>query len=288
MICSIETYSTVQKVGEEQALHLIKEAGFEGVDYSFYWLPADSLFYTDSIAYAKGLKEILKREGLACKQAHAPFDMVFGDAFDRSNAHYDGVIRAMECAAILGAEILVVHGVKIPPEKGSISTVDYNTEFYRSLLPDARRLGIKIAVENLFTSDKKCGCYRGVLGTPEEQCEILHRLASPQLCACVDLGHAALTGIEPDIYLRRMDPQALACLHIQDHDYHRDGHLLPFMGKFDWDAIAAALREKQYRGDIDLEVYGFITPIPTELLPQALRYACETANYVREFVRSRG
>ncbi len=285
MICSIETYSTVKKVGEEQALHWIAEAGFEGVDYSFYWLPADSLFHTDPLAYAEKLKGSLAKEGLVCKQAHAPFDMAFGDSFDRSNAHYNGVVHAMECAAMLGAEIIVVHGVKIPQEKGSISTVDYNTEFYRSLIPYAERFGIKVAVENLFTSDKKCGCYRPVIGTPEEQCEILRRLASPYLCACVDVGHAALTGIEPDIYLRRMDAKALACLHIQDHDYHRDGHLLPFMGRFEWNAIAAALREKHYEGDISLEVYGFIEPIPPAFLPQALRYACQTAKYVRELVR---
>lgn len=282
MIRSVETYAIRKKVGDLRALTMIREAGFEGVDYSFYWLPADSpMLGREYLAYAEELRRHMDEIGLCCRQAHAPFDMKFGDSFDESNPHYLAIVRAMEAAAVLGAERIVVHAVKIPQEYGGINLIDYNTEFYGSLSPYCERFGIKVAVENLFTSDKKCGCYRGVIGTPEEQCDLIRRLGSPMFCACVDLGHAALTGIEPEIFLRRMDPSLLACLHIQDLDYVKDRHTLPFGGTLNWDGILSALRDARYTGDISFEIYGFLDPIPAELLPAALSYAASVGAYIR-------
>ncbi|MBR2353845.1 MAG: TIM barrel protein [Clostridia bacterium] len=283
MILSTEIHSVRKKVGDRRALALLREAGFEGIDYSFYWLPEDHPMKGEGyLAYAKELREYMNGLGLVCRQAHAPFDMKFGDAFDASNAHYLSVVRAMEAAAALGAERIVVHAVKIPQEHGAINLLDYNTEFYRSLLPYCQRFGIKVAVENLFTSDKKCGCYREVLGKPEELSELIRRLASPHFCACVDLGHAALGGIEPEIFLRRMDPSLVECLHIQDLDYVKDRHVLPFGGTLNWNGILSALKDMNYRGDVNFEIYGFLDPIPVELLPAALRYAASVGEYLRE------
>ena len=37
MRLSVETYDLVQKFGNEKAFKLLKNAGFEVVDYSLYW-----------------------------------------------------------------------------------------------------------------------------------------------------------------------------------------------------------------------------------------------------------
>ncbi len=283
MVRSVETFSLRKKVGDLRALELVAEAGFEGIDYSFYWLPADHPMGGENfLAYAAELRERMDRLGLCCHQAHAPFDMVFGDSFDESNAHFCGIVRAMEAATVLGAERIVVHAVKIPPERGGVNLLDYNVEFYRSLVPYCQRFGIKIAVENLFTTDRKCNCFRSVLGTPEDLCAVIRRVGSPYLVACLDIGHAALTGVDPDLFIRRMEPGMLAALHIQDTDYMKDRHVLPFEGNLDWDAILAALRDVNYRGDVSFEIYGFLTPIPEELLPAALQYAASVGKYLAE------
>ena len=39
MKLSIETYAIREKVGDEQAIRLLKAAGFDGIDYSFYYTP---------------------------------------------------------------------------------------------------------------------------------------------------------------------------------------------------------------------------------------------------------
>ena len=283
MIRSLETYSLRQKVGDVRALELIAAAGFEGIDYSFYWLPAEHPMAGEQfLSYADELKERMDRLGLCCHQAHAPFNMVFGDVFDESGDHFRGVVRAMEAASRLGAKRIVVHAVKIPPEHGGVNLLDYNVEFYRALAPYCRRFGIKVAVENLFTSDKKCKCYRGVIGTPEEQCDLIRRIGSPDFCACVDIGHAALVGTEPELFIRRMDASLLECLHIQDLDYAKDRHVLPFGGALNWDAILSALRDANYQGDVSFEIYGFLNPIPEELLPAALAYAASVGKYLMD------
>ena len=281
MLRSVETYTLVKKVGDERALALVAEAGFEAIDYSFYWLPDGHPFKGENyLSYADSLKEKMDALGLRCNQAHAPFEMVFGDAFDESGEHFRGVVRAMEAAAHLGAKRIVVHAVKIPEAHGAINLIDYNVEFYRALSPYCRRFGIKVAVENLFTTDRRCNCFRGVVGTPEEQCDLIRRIGSPDFCACVDIGHAALTGIEPSIFLRRMDASLLQCLHIQDLDYAKDRHFLPFGGTLDWSAILSALRDANYSGDVSFEIYGFLDPVPVELLPAALSYAASVGKYL--------
>ena len=283
MIRSVETFSIRKKVGDVRALELIAEAGFEGVDYSFYWFPEGHPMRGEGyLSYARELRGHLDRLGLVCRQAHAPFEMVFGDVFDESGEHFRGIVRSMEAAAVLGARRIVVHAVKIPEEHGAVNLLDYNVEFYRALAPYCRKFGIKVAVENLFTTDRRCNCYRGVVGTPEEQCSLIRRIGSPDFVACVDIGHAALTGIEPSIYLRRMDPSLLECLHIQDIDYEKDRHFLPFGGTLDWDGILSALRDARYEGDVSFEIYGFLGPIPTELLPAALSYAASVGGYLAE------
>lgn len=280
MLRSVETYALRRKVGDVRALSLIREAGFEAFDYSFYWLSSDHPMCRESyLDYAKTIRAEADRLGLVCRQAHAPFEMTFGDSFEESNEHFRGIVRSMEAAALLGAKRIVVHALNIPQEYGHIDTVAYNAEFYRSLLPFCERFDIKIAVENLFVSDKKSGCYRGLLGTPEELCAVIHRVGSPYLCACVDLGHASLTGIEPEYFIRRMDTSVLECLHIQDTDYKKDLHTLPFGGNLNWDGVLSALRDTHYSGDVNFEIYGFLSPLPEELLPSALRYAADLGAY---------
>jgi sugar phosphate isomerase/epimerase len=281
MITSVETFALQKKVGDIRTLELCAEAGLGGIDYSFYWLPADHPMMGENfLAYADELKKTMDGLGLVCHQAHAPFDMVFGDVFDESGEHFRGIVRAMEAAKRMGAERIVVHAVKIPPEHGRINLIDYNVEFYRALVPYCQRFDIKVAVENLFTTDRKCQCYRSVLGSPEDVCAVLRRVGSPYLVACLDIGHAALTGVEPELFIRRMDPGTLAALHIQDNDYRRDAHVLPFGGLLDWNAILSALKDVNYRGDVSFEIYGFLSPLPEELLPAALRYVASVGDYL--------
>ena len=133
------------------------------------------------------------------------------------------------------------------------------------------KYGICVAVENLFNR----------IRTPEELNRIVERIGSPYIVACVDVGHAALTGHKPEDFIAGMNPDILACLHVQDVDYKEDRHMLPFTESLDWTAIMTSLKKKGYKGDITLEIIKYLDQHPVELLPDALAFSAKIANHLR-------
>lgn len=269
------------RFGEKKALRLIKDAGFDSVDYSFYWAEPGFLMASDNYrSYAQSLRNYLDEIGLSCNQAHAPFEMAYGHPFDTSDEGYLNVVRAIESAAILGAEQIIVHALPMPEDTGEADFMAYNLAYYESLEPYAQKSGIKIAVENLFGYDEKRKCHKGVLGRPEQHLQMMDMLNPDVFTVCVDVGHASLTGYEPQNYIRYFSGKQLTALHIQDTDYLFDRHVLPFTGEFDWTAICEALNEIGYQGDLTFEVFSFINKFPDELIPDVLSFCATVGRFL--------
>ena len=281
MKLSLESYILTSKFEGFEGFKLIKEAGFDCVDMSYYWQKPDSPLLDDGYRdYAIRLKTYLDELGLVCNQAHAPFDIKHGEAFDESNPHYLGIIRSIESAAILGAKNIVVHTVVSPKGSSSFFDHEYNFAFFKSLQPLCERFNIRIAVENLFVMDDKRKYYRGRLGTAKELCTFIRELNSPYFVACVDVGHAAMTGNEPERFISEMDSDLLQALHIQDGNYREDCHTIPFLGNFNWKEIMKALKEKGYEGELNFEIVKYLKNIPNELILDALRFAEKVGRYL--------
>jgi len=280
MKLSMETYVLHQRYGDEKAFELLRQAGFDGVDYSFYghedpWFVKDD--YRD---YAVRLKKTLERMEMTCVQAHAPFNMEYGDAFAMEEPHYLELVRAIESAAILGAKCIVVHALELPLVARVEEFEEVNYQYYKSLQPYCEKFGIQIAVENLFQVDEKRKCCKGMFGSPRELCAILRRLNSDCFTACVDVGHASLTGWEPEHFLLDMEPRFLGAVHIQDTDYLWDRHTLPFTADFNWAAIMAALKKQNFRGPMNLEIFSYLERFPDGLIPDALGMAVKVGRYL--------
>ena len=104
----IETYIPRMYLGDEEAFKLIKETGFDGVDYSFYYMkPDNTVLGNDYLEHAHRLKALLDKYSLVCNQTHAPFNSIYGNPFDWSDAMYLSIVRAMESSAIMGAKHIV-------------------------------------------------------------------------------------------------------------------------------------------------------------------------------------
>ena len=99
--------------------------------------PLQSIYYAD---FAKKLRKIGEDCGIVCNQSHAPFPVRCADI--RSYLK-----RAIECTAIAGGEICVIHpdNDKSPEE---------NAEMYFELLPFAKEHNVKIATENMWNWNK--------------------------------------------------------------------------------------------------------------------------------------
>ncbi len=280
MKLSMETFSACIKLGERNGFKAIKDAGFDCVDYSFYGdVNPPEVLGEKYAEHAKEVRAILDELGLTCNQAHAPFWMEYGDPFDVKFIKYKELIRSFEAASIMGAENIVVHSLAVPV---GIDVMDYNEKYYKSLEPYCKKFGIKVAIENLFYYDNKSDCYCGRIHTPEMLYDMLERLDSEWFVVCVDVGHAGVTGIEPDEMIKALDNKVLRALHIHDNDYKEDSHLFPYHGKFDWNKIMSALKEIDYQGDLTLEVPDQLHGFEVDFLPDAIVYAGKIAKSLAE------
>lgn len=278
MKLSVELSALTDKFGDFKAVELAKKAGFDAVDYSFYWNNEKEEVLGDTyIEYAKKLREHLDAVGIKCNQAHAPFSMGYGCAFNTSDKKYLWLTHAIESAAILGAENIIVHALTVP--KG-VNFESYNIDYYKSLIPYCEKFGIRVAVENLFAVDTKRKRLIGKLGSPEELSGIVEKIASPWITACVDVGHASLTGYEPEEFIEKMKPGMIKALHIQDNDYVSDRHVVPFTGEINWSAVMAALKNVGYDGDLTFEIFNFLKKLPDALIPDGLSFAASVGRYL--------
>lgn len=278
MKLSVEIYELIKKFGDYKAVEIVKEAGFDAIDYSYYWDNENERVLGDNYReYAENLKRHLDKTGIVCNQAHAPFSLKYGTAFDISEPEYLWLVHSLESAAILGAKNIIVHSVGVP--KG-VDFEEYNFNYYRSLIPYCEKFGICVSVENLFSYDSKRHHLIGMLGSPEEINRIVERLDSPWINICVDIGHASLTGYEPEDFIGKINPKFLKALHVQDNNYMEDKHILPYTGDLNWEAIMTSLKNVGYDGDLTYEIFGYLSRIPNDLIPDALKFALSVGKYL--------
>ena len=153
MKISTEISSAAKHVGEEKAIELIARAGFDAWDFSMFRMASydwrtnslkdndHPLAGPDYEKFAKRLAKVGKDCGIKCNQSHAPFPV-------RCKPIRDMLKRAIECTAIAGGDVCVIHpdNYKSPEE---------NAEMYLELLPFAKECGVRIATENMWNWDKE-------------------------------------------------------------------------------------------------------------------------------------
>lgn len=271
MELSINSNDTVRIVGFEKAIEIFSEIGFDCYDASFF--DTKSEFFGDGYKeYCKKLKEKGDSLKIRCNQAHAPFPSVDWGMDDFNEKRFDELVRSMECAALLGAEIIVVHPVHKNMPK-SVDEYAVNKEFYEKLIPYAEKFGIKVATENMFKNDPHRNVrLTDVCNSPEKFVKMIDLINSPWITACLDVGHCGLVGEDATEMIYALGHDRLKALHIHDNCYILDEHTSPFLGKMDWESICKALSDINYDGVFTFETYLLSDHMPHELMPDALRF----------------
>ena len=278
MKLSVELYSVAERFGDLKAIELIREAGFDAIDYSYYYeKECEEVLGENYKKYAQEIRAHLDRVGISCNQAHAPFKFKYGMNQDCSEPKYRNIVRAIESASILGAKNIIVHSVSVPE---GVDFEQYNIEYYKSFIPYCEAFRIHVAVENLFKRDKQTNTISSKIGSPRELNGILQKINSPWIVACVDVGHASLTGYEPEEFISQVDPHVLKCLHVQDNDYLGDRHTLPYLANLNWEAIMISLKKSGYEGDLTFEIIKYLERFPKELISEALKFAVVVGRYL--------
>lgn len=249
--------------GDKKAIEMIADAGFDSIDYSMFCMSDDShILNTDEYKkYALSLKEAADKRGIPFTQAHAPFSFPLDKGEDEFlKVANKKVLRAMEVASILGAEIIVVHPIHFRPYyRNKDFLKEFNINYYKSLIPYCEEFGIKVACENMWQyNHKRHSITDSVCSQPEEFCEYLDEIGSEFIVGCLDLGHCSLTNIEAQDALRKMGAKRVRALHVHDNDYLDDCHALPGYGEMNWDEITKALADINYAGNFTFEADNFI------------------------------
>ena len=110
-IVTLTSQSSV-RFGDEKALQLIKQAGFDGYDYSFFTKKSTEILWSDGYReYFENLRKFADGIGLPCLQTHSPSEYSLLDE-KQAEEYVKITLRSIEATEILGAKIVVVH-----PEK---------------------------------------------------------------------------------------------------------------------------------------------------------------------------
>lgn len=268
MLLTMEHFPFRINFGEEKAFEMMKKAGFDGVDYSFNGFKGESIGLDNHLENAKETKRLLEKYNLVVNQAHAPFVFRYGDEMSVENKDFHDIVKCFEYASIIGCKAVVVHALKMPDMS---EFFDYNYTYYKTLEPYAKKYGVKIAVENLRNSR---------FHTPEELNDFVKRLDSDTFTICVDVGHCAITGVAPEDYIRGLEKGRIGYVHLHDTDCIDDYHWEPYQGFHNWDEILSALKEKDFSGNINLEVIHPFNRMPKELMEDRLCYVGKVGRYL--------
>ena len=280
MKISTEINSAARIVGEEKAIELYGKAGFQCWDFSMFKMcrwdwgrncPVNEnhpLKGANYLAFAKELRSIGEAYGMECNQSHAPFPSFKPQI--RSMLK-----RAIECTAEAGGKICVIH-----PDNNSSPEV--NAEFYMELLPFAKECGVKIATENMWNWTKANGLDQAApaaCSDAESFNAHLDAVNDEHFTACLDIGHAEMKGLDTTApqMIRSLDKR-LQALHIHDNDRWHDSHQIPFSMEMDWVAIAKALKDINYQGELTLEADQYLNKFNSDNVFQGV---CDLAKSAR-------
>ncbi|MBR3714275.1 MAG: sugar phosphate isomerase/epimerase [Clostridia bacterium] len=263
--------------GMKKTIDIFSDAGFDAMDFNndvieYSTSEHDKDFYID-------LKNYAKEKGITICQAHAPFPSSYAEE-DKSAKRFEEIVKGMENASYLGAPMIVVHPcthLNYSAEGNADILFEYNLDFYRRLIPYARKFGIKIAIENIGLDS--------VTSSPERLNKLYDTLNDPVFTICFDVGHSLLQKVDPAEAIKIIgDRLVCGCTHIHDNTGVSDTHTLPYYGNIEWESVMKALADIGYAGNLNYEASNFICKIPVELRPDGLAYMAKVGRYlIRRF-----
>ena len=279
MLFATQTNVMVRAFGLEKGIELLIDAGFPAIDLS---LDGDvSYIYADDWKEtAEKLRDYAASRNVIFNQAHAPY----GFKFDKVPEMLPKLHRMMQFCGVAGVKQIVVHPICEVRYRGNEKMVfDANVEYYKKLEPFALETGVKIAIENMYQGHPYAkGIYvDSILGDPHELARMYDVLDNDKaFTVCLDIGHAAITGHEPDDAIRILGHDRLGSLHVQDVDYIYDLHVAPGCGKLNWYAICKALADIRYKGEFTLESDAYLGKWQNDFKPTISRHMAEISGYL--------
>ena len=284
---SVQTGGIFERYGTDEGMRLIAGAGFDCVDLGLNtYLPAKTIragavggeFALPTEVFldkcVRPIKEAGEKHKVGFGQAHAPFPSWTPDSAEMNGFLMRSFEMCLEACRYLNCPYLVIHPAcmhyeqRLDPDRER----EINMERYAALIPAARRTGVKVLLENMFSR-----CNGKLIETAcadmHDACRYvddLNALAGEELFGfCYDSGHAAVLGKDQGIAIHTLGKR-LKALHLQDTDGINDNHRFPYFGVTDWEMVLKSLSEIGYEGTINFETVGELTAHDPALIPKLL------------------
>lgn len=225
----------------EKALNTLVNCGFNFFEIFYNTISEISPDFTDKIS------KILSLSGSRVKSVH-PFTsgyepyLIFTDYTRRFKDSLEFYKKYFDCAAKLGAEILVIHGDRKTPETGGISDSEYFEKF-GELSIVGESFGITVAQENvnIFRSQNPVFLRN------------MREYLGDRAKFVLDVKQAVRSGNDPFDVCSAMGG-GLVHLHINDNNSQSDC-VLPGQGDMDYKKLFSLMNSNGYKGDAVIEVY---------------------------------
>lgn len=291
----INIYSLEKRYGISKAIDICKEAGFTAMDYSLTEMCKDECLFNGENyrAVAEEIRKIAEEKEFLCVQTHAPFEFSRWQWYDSEifeEVIFKRMVRCIEISAILGAKVVVIHPLNYMTYHGHEEEIfKLNMEYYNRLIPYAKEYNIKIGVENMFRQDPiRHYIIEDTCSDSKEFIRYIDTLNSPQITACLDVGHVALPRTDETAadVIRALGHDRLGALHIHDNDYISDLHNLPYLGKLNWAEIAQALGEVDYQGDFTYEINDALFKGDDGFVPIAAHFMTATGKHICSMIEA--
>jgi sugar phosphate isomerase/epimerase len=230
-------------------LPLMRESGFSTVEIC----SSPSHLDYHSRAMVQRAADVLSELGMEAYSFHAPFadniDIASLDDAQRKGSLAE-VLQAAEAAAILQVHYFVIHpGPEHPPETSEGEQLARMWNVAATLNEVARRcreLGIICVLENKLP--------HLLFGNTSDILWILDAINAAEVGACLDTGHAFLSG-DLQSLIKKLRGH-LRMIHAHDNHGERDDHFPPGDGRIDWEAMLRDLMKIEFRGALMLEIAG--------------------------------
>lgn len=230
-----------------ESLEPIRASGFSIIEVCSS--PAH-LDYHDTAAVRAAAQRI-EALGMEAYSFHAPFadhiDIASPDEQQRREG-LNEILRAAESAALLNVQYFVVHpGPERRPDLAGEDRLKRMEHVVETLNVVARRceeLNIECVIENKLP--------HLLFGHTNDILWILDAIESTRVGACLDTGHASLSG---DMYnlIQKLGAH-LRMLHVHDNSGNADDHRPPGDGSIDWERVMRQLVGVRFRGTLVLEL----------------------------------
>jgi len=288
MLLSTTTGNYIKRgVTEDAMLDMVKDAGFDAMDFSFH---INKVFHDETtgskcstVEYFKELRKKAESKGLVFNQGHAPAASSFTDE-NETKLRFTQIVTSMKFAGVLGIKNIVVHPCQhltYANEGVPGKLYEINMDFYNRLKPYCEEYGVKVAVENMWQYLKGDTISHSTCSRPDEFIKYLDSLDKKWFTGCLDIGHAMLVREDIAEFIKKLGADRLGCIHAHDVLPNFDSHTIPFQGVIDWNKVCAAFKEIGYRGDFTYEVSGsFLGYMPVELLASGTKLLGDTGRYL--------